>query len=70
MAYSGHGCHARFSAANLADDDPVGTVPECGLEQVGEADLALVGVELSFGVDDGVLRYNSGDPGTPSRWPR
>ena len=43
---------ARFRAANLAHNDPVRSVAKGSLEQVREADLALVSIELGLGGDD------------------
>jgi hypothetical protein len=47
----------RFSATDLAHDDPVRPMPKSCLQQVGEADLAIVRIELSLGGDDVRLPY-------------
>jgi hypothetical protein len=39
----------RFRASNLSDDDSVRSVPERGLEQIRESNLALMSIELGLG---------------------
>jgi len=42
----------RLGSTNFAYNDPVGPVTERSFEQVGEANLTLVSIELGFGGDD------------------
>ena len=43
---------SRLWAANLPYNDPVWPVAKGSLEQVGETDLTLMGIELGLGGDD------------------
>ncbi len=48
---------ARLRAAYFSYNNPVRSVAKSSLKQVGETDLALMGIELGFGGNDVRLFY-------------